>query len=156
PVTAAVESEGLSGLNHGRLVNAKLGYRLAAETCDMGSIMVRKTSGGKTAGQTKTASPGDAKARVKSGLGPAKDTAQNAEVARHLAALHTSLKATAKTPDQRADVGVVGLAQKNAEQGDPATVGSLLKKLSKWAGDHQVMPLIQASLARWLLIAMKG
>jgi hypothetical protein len=60
-----------------------------------------------------------------------------AEIAKHLAAMHTSLKATAKTPDQRADVGVVGLAQRHAAQGDSATVGSLMRRLSDWTRDHQ-------------------
>src|ERR1700688_2382552 len=113
--------------------------------------MARKPIGTKTVrttAKTKMASPSAAKTRAKSGSGLGKatkskgstgpvDSAQIAEVARHLAAMHTSLKATAKTPDQRADVGVVGLAQQHAEKGDPATVGSLLRKLSSWTRDHQ-------------------
>ena len=111
--------------------------------------MVRKTIGTKTGRSTakaKAASSSAAKTVAKSGSGPGKvttskgstlDPAQIAEIAKHLAAMHTSLKATAKTPDQRADVGVVGLAQHHAEQGDPATVGSLLRRLSNWTRDHQ-------------------
>jgi hypothetical protein len=123
--------------------------------------MVRKPIGTKTVrstAKTKTASPSAAKIGAKSGSGAGKatkskgsagpvDSAQIAEVAKHLAAMHKSLKATAKTPDQRADVGVVGLAQQHAAQGDPATVGKLLQRLSNWARDHRILNLIEEHVA---------
>jgi predicted TPR repeat methyltransferase len=121
-------------------------------TTDWEDIMVRKTIGAKAVRSTakaKTAPPRAAKATAKSGSGlgkatksqanarPLLDPAQAAAMAKSLSALHISLKAAAKTPDQQADVGIVGLAQKHAEQGDHPTVGSLLQRLSNWARDHQ-------------------
>jgi hypothetical protein len=58
-----------------------------------------------------------------------------AAAASHLAALHVLLDSAAKTPDQRADAAIVGLAQQHLENGDHETVGSLLGKVGTWAGD---------------------
>ena len=114
--------------------------------------MVRKPIGTKpvrSAAKTKAAPPSAAKTRAKArsrtGKAPKShaiarpplNPAQAAEMAKSLSAFHISLKAAAKTPDQHADVGIVGLAKKHAEQGDHPTVASLLQRLSNWARDHQ-------------------
>ena len=113
--------------------------------------MAGKAKGKKTApGRTKPAkSPRTKKSKVNARASSSKaipaavsgppwmDPARTAEIIKGLSTLHGSLQAQAKTPDQRADVGLIGLAQQHAEQGDHATVGSLLRRLSNWAHDHQ-------------------
>jgi hypothetical protein len=100
--------------------------------------MAKKAAAKKVAKKSKKPKP---KRKTKRAGG----AAVSPEVAQILQRLHTSLNADAKTPDQRADASIVGLAQQHAAKGDVETVGSLLNKVSSWTttkvsafvGEHQ-------------------
>jgi hypothetical protein len=90
----------------------------------------KKTAAKKTATKKKTKSKSAAKvARTARAPAPASLAAQD------LAKLYLALKSRAKTPDQRADVALVGAVQQPLKEGDHETVGSLLGKVSSWASD---------------------
>jgi len=90
---------------------------------------VSKTSAAKKSGKSKRT----AKKSRRTGAGANYTAVESSEAAKILAKAHLSLQSAAKTPDQRADASIVGLAQQHAEKGDTETVGSLLGKISGWA-----------------------
>jgi hypothetical protein len=125
----------------------------------VGGASRTKASGSSAKAAAKPPSGSTKAAKARGGVRLASmDEQQKAEFVKGLATLHTSLKAAATTPDQRADVGVVALAKQHAEQGDLETVGSYLAKLSGWvrdfARDHQ--PEIQAHVAHAFQQALKA
>ena len=113
------------------MVGKSIGTKPARSTAKTKAVLPRAA---KTSAKA-VATAGKA-TKSQASAGPQLNPAQLEAIAKSLSAFRISLSAAAKTPDQHADAGIVGLAQKHAEQGDQPTVGSLMQRLSNWARDH--------------------